>query len=259
MNHIDFFKLQAKNLYRDYKTQKTVLNEGGESYLEYEPKFFEIYSIFDDYKIDEQDFSLMSAQHLVARMLRFNKWSDLINATKPELDLAKLRFINQNEIPLVEWDIQLASVEREHDIVFDPEGELEYYKHCLSHYDGSVVFDPPYILDKNLESMGIESDEPLKVYDPETRLKISSLPLSEADRAEFIDVANKAFDRIAERMEPLNPEQTRKLWDVEEFVNNLLTEDMLPIDRDYALSLPDAFLVGHVANLAAAADDMIIN
>ena len=258
MNHIDFFKLQAKNLHRDYKTQKTILDEDGDSYLEYEPKFFDVDALFEDYEIDGQGFTLMSAQHLVAKMLRFNKWSDLINATKPELELAKLKFINQNKIPLVEWDIQVAGVEREHDMVFAPEDELDYYKHCLSHHDDSIIFYPPYLLEKSLEEMADnESDEPLKVYDPETSIKITSLPLSDDDRAEFIDEANSEFDRIAERMEPQNPKQTRELWDAESYVDGFFNEITLPIDHDYALSLVGAFLVGHVANLAAQADEMV--
>ncbi|MBS1527664.1 MAG: hypothetical protein JST19_18610, partial [Bacteroidetes bacterium] len=183
MNHIDFFKLQSKNLFRDYKTQKNVLDEDGDSYLEYEPKFFDVDAIFEDYEIDNNDFSLMSAQHLVAKMLRFNKWSDLINATLPELELAKLKFINQNKIPLVEWDIQVAGVEREHDMVFDPSDELDYYKHCLSHYDESVVFYPTYLLEKSLEEMADhENAEPPTADEPETSVKITSLPLSEAGR-----------------------------------------------------------------------------
>ncbi|WP_158796438.1 hypothetical protein [Pedobacter sp. L105] len=258
MNHIDFFKLQAKNLHRDYKTQKTVLDQNGHSYLEYEPKFFDIDAIFEDYEIDNENFGLMSAQHLVAKMLRFNKWPDLINATKPELELAKLKFINQNKIPLVEWDIQVAGVEREHDIVFDPYDELDYYKHCLSHYDESVVFYPTYLLEKSLAEMADnENGEPPIIYDPETSIKITYLPLSDDDRAEFIAEANSEFDRIAERMEPQNPKQTRKLWDADSYVNELFNEITLPIDRDYALSLIGAFLVGHVANLAAQADEMV--
>jgi len=258
MNHNDFFKLQAKNLYRDYKTQKTVLNEDGESYSEYDPKFFDIDAIFDDYEIDLQGFSLMSAQHLVAKMLRFNKWSDLINATKPELELSRLRFINQNKIPLVEWDIQVAGVEREHDMVFDPEDELDYYKHCLSHYDESVIFYPTYLLEKSLEEMaGNESDEAPIVYDPETSVKITSLPLSDDDRAEFIEVANSVFDYVIDRMEPLNPEETRKLWDAENFLDNLLNEEMLPIDREQLWTMFEHFLIGHVADLATQADERI--
>ncbi|MDB5128350.1 hypothetical protein [Mucilaginibacter sp.] len=258
MNHIDFFKLQAKNLFRDYKTQKTALDENGDSYSKYVPKFFDIDAIFEDYEIDNEDFSLMNAQHLLAKMLRFNKWSDLINATMPELELAKLKFVNQNKIPLIEWDIQVARVEREHHMVFDPEDELDYFKHCLSHYDESVIFYPTYLLEKNLEEMADnESDEPPIVYDPETIVKITSLPLSGDDRAEFIAVANNVFDYVINRMELLHPEPTRKLWDAEGFLDNLLNEEILPIDREQLWTMFEHFLIGHVADLAAQADEKI--
>jgi len=258
MNHIDFFKLQAKNLHRDYKTQKTVLNEDGESYSEYEPKFFDIDAILEHYAIDHKDFSLMNAQHLVAKMLRFNKWADLINATKPELELAKLKFVNQNKIPLVEWDIQVAGVEREHQFVFDPEDKLEYYKHCLSHYDESVIFYPTYLLEKSLEEIAdIESEEPPIDYEPETSLKITSLPLSDDDRAELIELTNSVFDYVIERMEPLHPEETRKLWNVEDFIDNLLNEEMLPNEPDQLETMLEHFLIGQVAELAAQADERI--
>jgi hypothetical protein len=83
--------------------------------------------------------------------------------------------------------------------------------------------------------------------------QITALPLGEADRAQFIDAANKVFEKVLERMAPANPENVRKRWDAGHYIDNvLLHEDMLPISRDYALSLIDAFLVHHVADLAAA-------
>jgi hypothetical protein len=67
--------------------------------------------------------------------------------------------------------------------------------------------------------------------------------------------ANQVFEAVLNRIEAENPERTRKLWNAEHYVDNiLLTDDMLPIDRAYALSLIDAFLVHHVIDLAAQAD-----
>lgn len=57
-------------------------------------------------------------------------------------------------------------------------------------------------------------------------------------------------------MMPCNPELTRKLWNAEDYVDHFLTEDMLPINRDYAMSLIDAFMVHHVLGLATQADKM---
>ena len=85
--------------------------------------------------------------------------------------------------------------------------------------------------------------------------KITSLPVSPADRAEAIEIANFTFEKVFDRIKPDNPTATRALWDAEDYVDNRwLDEGMLPIDRDYALSLIEAFLVHHVIDLAVQAD-----
>ena len=84
--------------------------------------------------------------------------------------------------------------------------------------------------------------------------KITSHPLDAEDRAEFIQTANKAFETVLNRMEPENPEAIRKLWDAGYYVDhNLIGDGMLPIDRDYALSLIDAFLVHYILELIGQA------
>lgn len=85
---------------------------------------------------------------------------------------------------------------------------------------------------------------------------ITALPLDERDRAEFIEAANDVFETVLERVEPRHPDATRRLWNAEHYVDRvLLTKDMLPISREYALSLIDAFLVHHVIDLAVQADE----
>jgi len=84
--------------------------------------------------------------------------------------------------------------------------------------------------------------------------QITTLPLGEGDRAVFIKAANAAFEEIFEAIEPRSPEETRKLWDAEKYVDDFLREDMLPVSRDYALSMIEPFLVGHIAELATQAD-----
>ncbi|KSV67275.1 hypothetical protein N182_34145 [Sinorhizobium sp. GL2] len=89
---------------------------------------------------------------------------------------------------------------------------------------------------------------------------ITSLPLSGDDRAEFVRAANAVFENVIERIEPNHPKVTRSLWDADGYVDHhLLNEGMLPISRDYALSLIDAFLVHHVINLAVEADRLVAN
>lgn len=196
-----YFKLQAKNLLKDYKTKTSKIDEvGGRAHFAYAPKYFDIGRIFREYDWDEEDFSLMKAQHLLALMLGFGKWADLTKASDEELEVAKLSWDNQTK----------------------------------------ARFALP----------GQESKA-------NARPQITSLPLNQKDRAEFIEAANEVFEHVLERMEPRNPELTRKLWNAEDYVDDgLLTEDMLPISKDYALSLIDAFLVHHVLGLATQADKM---
>jgi hypothetical protein len=84
---------------------------------------------------------------------------------------------------------------------------------------------------------------------------ITKLPVSPGTRAEAIEIANHTFERVIERIEPDNPAQTRALWNAARYVDQKwLDASMLPIDRDYALSLIEAFLVHHVIGLATEAD-----
>jgi hypothetical protein len=79
---------------------------------------------------------------------------------------------------------------------------------------------------------------------------ITSLPLSEADRAEFVAVADEAFDRVLGRIEYPDPGAIRKLWDAGAYVDDeLIKPEMLPLSRDEALGFIDAFLVQHVLGL----------
>lgn len=90
MKNIDYFKLQAKNLLKDYQTR--YLSEDGDIY-EYEPKFFDIVGIFLEYGIMDDDknfeFKLGNAQHLIAQMAGFNGWKDLITSTEAEQSKAR--------------------------------------------------------------------------------------------------------------------------------------------------------------------------
>ena len=94
MDKIAYFKLQAKNLFRDYKT-KTLDEEGLTCYS---PKFFnDIEELFLSYDIDEQTFTLMNAQHLIAELAGFRKWTELLHASDEALELGKLLLDKRNE------------------------------------------------------------------------------------------------------------------------------------------------------------------
>jgi hypothetical protein len=138
MTPLAYFKLQAKNLLRDYKTQTTYVDEtDGETYFTYTPKFFDIERIFLEFDWDEVDFSLMKAQHLFALMLGFRNWADVLKASTEELELAKLLWDNQHKIGLDDWQSYVARIEADNDDVeFDVDGRIELFKHVFANVNG---------------------------------------------------------------------------------------------------------------------------
>ena len=137
MANVEFFKQQAKRLLKDYNTK--VYNEDADLY-EYNPRFYhhidEIIMAFD---IDEEgSFTLMNAQHIIARLSGFYKWDELIKASEPILEIGKLLLTNRDsyqekqgifttmvESLIVEdWkDFESANL-----IGFDDESKLDIFK-----------------------------------------------------------------------------------------------------------------------------------
>ncbi len=251
MKHIEYFKLQAKNLFKDYKTKTPYVNDGN-SYYKYDPKYFDVDSILVDYNCDENDFTLMKAQHVIALMSGFDKWADISKASESELELAKLLFDNQDKIDVESWRAHLVYAETANNTTFSPEVRLEFFKHFVLYGNFDNAF-PDYRL-KNTSHRIYPERDPSANSKPSLDVQITSLPLSKEDRAEFIETANSIFEKVMEMMEAKNPELTRKLWNVEDYIDNLLKEDMLPISREDALSLIEPFMVRLVCGLIAQAD-----
>jgi hypothetical protein len=145
MNYIEFFKLQAKNLFKDYQTKKQSSGATIGDY-EYYPKYFDIHSIILYFDIDEDDFSLMKAQHIIAQIVGFRKWTDMVKATQPELELAKMLFDNQDKISAEDWEMYIQGNERENNITFDPDTRLEIFKLVFENVEGHVSTFPDYRL-----------------------------------------------------------------------------------------------------------------
>ena len=114
MDTLDFFKLQAKNFMRDFKTQYT--DETG--IYQYTPRFFpDIDEIIVSFDINEDDFTLMNCQHIIARLSGFEKWSDLLHASKDKLELGKLLFENRHirDSLIEDWETYRASMNQDVD------------------------------------------------------------------------------------------------------------------------------------------------
>ena len=137
MSPVDYFKLQAKNLLKDYQTQTPEIDKNnGFTYYSYFPTYLDIDRIFLEYDWDEENFSLMKAQHLFALMVGFNKWGDLINAPSSELELAKLVWDNQHKIHLEEWNMYIARTESENSVSFGTEARMDIFRHVFVDVDG---------------------------------------------------------------------------------------------------------------------------
>lgn len=149
MNSIDYFKLQAKNLYKDFKTQTPRAGKsiGGFKY-DYSRTYFQIYDIISDFDIDEDNFTLMNAQHVIAKIAGFDKWTALIKTETSELELAKLLFQHQDKIDSITWDFYIADYQSMNEGELDAETQVEIFKQVvIEDYIFDMVIDSYLITD----------------------------------------------------------------------------------------------------------------
>ena len=136
MDTIQYFKLQAKNLFRDYKTKKPVFDEViNDDLYEYSPTYFDMDGIVCDFDINEEKFSLMNAQHIIAIMAGFDKWVDMLKAPKAKLEIGKLLFDNQHKFSIDDWYFFLDGAEELNNKVFDIEDQLALFKDAFMKID----------------------------------------------------------------------------------------------------------------------------
>lgn len=148
MEHINYFKLQAKNLFKDYKTR--YFNEKTRLY-DYKPKYFDIDEIFIsfDYYDNDEDFSftLMNAQHVIANLVGYNKWNDLLKASEDELELAHLLFDNAHKLSLGDWQFYIYDVEQTNRVVFDARSKIDILEQVFLSTDSHRSIECPLRLD----------------------------------------------------------------------------------------------------------------
>lgn len=171
--------------------------------------------------------------------------------------MKRLLYTNMDIVEVSEWNAYVSDIETENKVKLDDEFKLQIFKEVFLEGKQDIYYDSYRLAIDEETDMEWELDE--SVSNTST-VKISSLPLTGEDRKDFIKIANSSFERVFERIEPENPELTRSLWDAEKYINeDVLTTDRLPIDREYALSLIDAFMLGHVVQLAVEADEIAAN
>lgn len=101
MDYIKYFKSQAKKFYKDFQTQ---YKEDGEDIYSYKPKFWlDIDDIIVSFDIDEDRFSLMKAQHIIAYLANFESWDDLLHANSAQLELGYHLIEHRTNMLLEDW------------------------------------------------------------------------------------------------------------------------------------------------------------
>ena len=170
MDSLSYFKLQAKNLLKDYKTR--FFNEE-EGFYDYKPKYFDVNGIFLDFNIpDEKEdlsFTLMNAQHIIANLAGFKSWKDLKQASPSELELAHLLYDNAHKINREEWISYISDAEAMNHTKFDTETKLEIFKQVFMSEEAHKSFEMPYRFDlkqkQNTRPTDLKSENHLKTTD----------------------------------------------------------------------------------------------
>lgn len=93
MSNLEFFKKQSKKLLKDWQTQTKTINSDGFISYNYDWKFYDVNKLFNYFKFDDKDrqtIKLARAQHIIAKMVGFKKWNELILASEKELESAEL-------------------------------------------------------------------------------------------------------------------------------------------------------------------------
>jgi hypothetical protein len=111
MKDINYLKGQAKNLYRDFQLE---FMQDGDEYV-CATRFFDINAVVEDFMIDINDFSLMKAQHIIAKMAGFNSWKDALDCDENNLVSKITSFNTSNPYKLKRikvYNIDLSSFEK---------------------------------------------------------------------------------------------------------------------------------------------------
>ncbi len=126
MDYIKYFKSQAKKFYKDFQTQYTIEND---VIYDYRPKFWhDINEIIVSFDIDEDNFSLMKAQHIIANLANFKSWNELIHANEYLLEIGYYLIENREDdfLDRWQWYEPYAQLDR-----FDDAGKLDIFKHVF--------------------------------------------------------------------------------------------------------------------------------
>ena len=102
----------------------------------------------------------MKAQHIIAQIVGFKKWTDMLKASEPELELAKLLFDNQDKVSAEDWEMYIMGAERDNNTAFDPDTRLEIFKVVFANVEGHESTFPDYRLIRKTEFNASQSYHP---------------------------------------------------------------------------------------------------
>jgi hypothetical protein len=88
----------------------------------------------------------MNAQRIIAKLVGFQKWTEMLKASPPALELAKLLFDNMHKINNEEWVIYITDIEHEDDVLFNDESKLDIFKTVFADVDGHESYGYDYRL-----------------------------------------------------------------------------------------------------------------
>lgn len=205
MTNIEFFKLQAKNLFSDYKSR---VYDDSEDMYKYNPRFFsDIDDIIFNFEINEdKPFSLMNAQHVIARLAGFYKWTDLIKASEPRLELGKLLLVNRIEylktVPIItneesmiveDWKFFLAGNGLEK---CDDETKLNIFKNYFLQQDKITKKIKKEKISLNFTNDEIAQDMLVKIMN-DKKLNPEKAILSSITQKMFVRIIETGWGQVA--------------------------------------------------------------
>lgn len=148
MEHVDYFKLQSKNLLKDFNTR---FFDPKEDLYCYKPKFFDIDQIFLDFDLPDYEenfsFTLMNAQHIISKLAGFSKWGDLAKASQARLELAHLLYDNAYKISIEEWERYINHIQDELHRPLSDKELLEIFKKVFLESENHRSDYIPYRID----------------------------------------------------------------------------------------------------------------
>lgn len=144
MPHLEFFKKEAKNLFKDWQTQSITTGSDGKISYHYDSKFYDVDSLFQFFEWDDKDRQeqiLARAQHLLAKIAGYKNWNELIYSSETEQELAELMLRHcKNSEALIDW---VQTLEYTNIGEYGVEAVLDYAKQYFELGDRKEIVNLP--------------------------------------------------------------------------------------------------------------------